>query len=402
MQNIRLLLVDDEMNFLNTIAKRMKKRGVTAELASSAEQCLSILENQPFDVVVSDVKMPGMDGIYLLKQIKEKYSETEVILLTGHASTQDGVEGIKAGAFDYLTKPIELEHLLGKIQQAYDKIMYKQEKKKEAEYRAKLEQQMIVTERLASIGTLATGVAHEINNPLAIIKEAAGYMGQLLNKKEAEGFTYKKQFELGISKVETGVDRARRITHKLLGFVKKNESVSSDVDLKELLSEVFELLNREALFKDIQMVQDTGDSPFIIRTDPYQLRQVLLNLVTNAIHATCAHGTITVGLKQDVDNWVIITVTDTGEGIARENLKKIFDPFFSTKSPGQGTGLGLFVSNNIMRKLGGTIDVESRLGQGTTFFVRLPRQMKIDPAGANQNNVSENIESRYNDNKCKI
>jgi two-component system, NtrC family, sensor kinase len=215
MQNIRLLLVDDETSFLNTIAKRMRKRGITVELATSGEQCLSVLKNQPFDVVVSDVKMPGMDGINLLKQIKDKYPYTEVILLTGQASTQDGVDGIKAGAFDYLTKPVELEHLLGKIQQAFDKILYTHEKKKEAEFRAKIEQQMIVTERLASIGTLATGVAHEINNPLAIIKEAAGYMGQLLKKKEAEDFPYKKQFELGISKVETGIDRARRITHKL-------------------------------------------------------------------------------------------------------------------------------------------------------------------------------------------
>lgn len=385
MENIRLLLVDDERSFLDTIAKRLKKRGITANLAYSAEECLSSLENQPFDVVVSDVKMPGMDGIFLLKQIKEKYPDTEVILLTGHASTQDGVDGIKSGAFDYLTKPVELEHLLGKIQQAFDKILYKIEKRKEAEYRAKIEQQMLVAERLASIGTLATGVAHEINNPLAIIKEAAGYMGQLLKKKEADDFAYKKQFELGISKVETGIDRARRITHKLLGFVKKNESVASDIDVKELLSEVFELLQREAMYKDIEMIQDTGDAPFVIRTDPYQLRQVFLNLVTNAIHATGTHGKIAVRLEQEANNMVLITVTDTGEGIAKENLKKIFDPFFSTKSPGQGTGLGLFVSNNIMRKLGGTIDVESRLGQGTTFFVRLPRQMNIDLGHQNQN-----------------
>jgi two-component system, NtrC family, sensor kinase len=401
MQNIRLLLVDDETSFLNTIAKRMKKRGIHPELATSGEQCLSILETKPIDVVVSDVKMPGMDGISLLKQIKEKHCDIEVIFLTGEASTQDGVEGIKTGAFDYLTKPIELEHLLGKIQQAFDKIMYKHEKKREAEYRAKLEQQMIVTERLASIGTLATGVAHEINNPLAIIKEAAGYMGQLLKKKEAEDFAFKKQFELGISKVETGIDRARRITHKLLGFVKKNESISSDVDVKELLNEVFELLQREAVFKDIQMVPDTGDASFIIRTDPYQLRQVLLNLVANAIHATGTHGTITVSLKQDGDNMVVITVMDTGEGIAKENLKKIFDPFFSTKCPGQGTGLGLFVSNNIMRKLGGTIEVESRLGQGTTFFVRIPRQMNIELSGADPNYL-ENIENQNNDTKIKI
>ena len=388
MQNIRLLLVDDERSFLNTIAKRMKKRGISAELAYSGEQCLEMLENQPFDVVVSDVKMPGMDGICLLKHIKQKYPDIEVILLTGHASTQDGVDGIKSGAFDYLTKPIELEHLLSKVEQAFDKILYRHEKKKEAEYRAKIEQQMIVTERLASIGTLATGVAHEINNPLAIIKEAAGYMGQLLKKKEAEDFAYRKQFELGISKVEAGIDRARRITHKLLGFVKKNESVASDVDVRELLSEVFELLRQEAQYKDIQMVQDTGELPFVIRTDPYQLRQVLLNLVTNAIHATGNHGKITVGLEREDNNMVLITVTDTGVGIAKENLKKIFDPFFSTKSPGQGTGLGLFVSNNIMRKLGGSINVESRLGQGTTFFVRLPTQMDIALCRISQNDDS--------------
>jgi two-component system, NtrC family, sensor kinase len=181
----------------------------------------------------------------------------------------------------------------------------------------------------------------------------------------------------------------------LLGFVKKNESVSSDVDVKELLNEVFELLQREALFKDIQMVLDTGDLPFIIRTDPYQLRQVLLNLVANAIHATGTNGIITVGLKPDGDNMLVITVRDTGEGIAKENLKKIFDPFFSTKSPGQGTGLGLFVSNNIMRKLGGAIEVESRLGQGTTFFVRLPRQMNIDFGETNQNDPLENLKCQH-------
>jgi two-component system, NtrC family, sensor kinase len=394
MQNIRLLLVDDERDFLNAMAKRMKKRGIPSDLAASGEECLSILKHQQFDVIVTDVKMAGINGICLLKQIKEKYPDIEVILLTGNASTQDGVEGIKSGAFDYLIKPVELEHLLGKIQQAYDKILYKLDKKREAEYRAKIEQQMIVTERLASIGTLATGVAHEINNPLAIIKEAAGYMGQLLKKKEAEDFVYKKQFELGISKVEAGIDRARCITHKLLGFVKKNESISLDVDVKELLGEVFELLHPEALFKDIQMVLDTGISPVFIQSDPYQLRQVLLNLVANAIHATGPHGIITVGLKPDSDDMLVITVTDTGEGIAKENLKKIFDPFFSTKSPGQGTGLGLFVSNNIIRKLGGTIEVESRLGQGTTFFVRVPRQLRLDFGEKDQNDQLEKL-------KCK-
>ncbi len=385
MQKIRLLLVDDETNFLNILAKRLKKRGITPELAANAEQCLSIIDNQPIDVVVTDVKMPDMDGLQLVKTIKSKYPDIEVILLTGHASTRDGIEGIKAGAFDYLTKPVEIEQLLEKIHQAFEKVFQKQEKRRLAEFQAKIEQQMIVTERLASLGTLATGVAHEINNPLAIIKEAAGYLGQLLKKKDMEDFTYKEQFEKGISKIETGIERARLITHKLLGFVKKSETSSlSKVDLKELVTEVFELLQREASFKNIQMILDTNESPFIIHSDPYQLRQVLLNLLTNAIHASGIDGKITITVKYEEENTVVIAIEDTGEGIPKENLKKIFDPFFSTKCPGQGTGLGLFVSNNIIRKLGGMIEVESRLGQGTCFYVKLPQKVINDSELAKQ------------------
>ena len=116
-KSIRLLIVDDEDTFRRTIAKRLQKRGISIEEAGSGEECLSILEEKPMDVVVLDVKMPGMNGIEVLRHVRERYPETEVILLTGHASTQDGVGGIKAGAFDYLTKPVELEHLLGKIKQ---------------------------------------------------------------------------------------------------------------------------------------------------------------------------------------------------------------------------------------------------------------------------------------------
>jgi DNA-binding response OmpR family regulator len=112
MENIRLLLVDDEEEFRRTITKRLKRRGIAPEQAGTGEECLSILEKSPMDVVVLDVKMPGMNGIETLHHIKEKYPKTEVIMLTGHATTQDGVDGIKTGAFDYLTKPIELEHLL--------------------------------------------------------------------------------------------------------------------------------------------------------------------------------------------------------------------------------------------------------------------------------------------------
>ena len=134
LETIRLLLVDDEEHFRNLLAKRLGKRGITVLQASDGRICLDLLAGNPMDVVVMDVKMPGMDGIETLRAVKEKHPQTEIILLTGQANTDDGVKGIKAGAFDYLGKPIEFEHLLAKIGQAYQK-MQQEERVRKAEAR---------------------------------------------------------------------------------------------------------------------------------------------------------------------------------------------------------------------------------------------------------------------------
>lgn len=371
MEHTRILLVDDESDFRTTIAKRLIKRGMEVEQAGSGEESLAVLKDKPVDVVILDVKMPGMGGIETLHQIKENYPKIEVIMLTGHATTQDGVDGIKTGAFDYLTKPIELEQLLGKVRQAHEKILREDEKAKEAEFRTKMEQQMIATERLASLGTLAAGVAHEINNPLAIIKECAGWMKSILQKEEMAKIPRKEDFEKALGKIENGVERARRITHELLGSVKQNESVLSRVDLEELINEAIILIKDEAAGRNVQVNNRVDSKDSVIWSDPYKLRQVLLNLLTNAVHATGSGGSITVDLERSGDG-VELTIQDTGEGIPKENLARIFEPFFSTKPTGKGTGLGLFVSRSIIEKLGGEISVESKLGQGTRFCIRLP------------------------------
>ncbi|OQX21748.1 MAG: hybrid sensor histidine kinase/response regulator [Desulfobacteraceae bacterium IS3] len=377
MENIRILLVDDEADFRSAIARRLNKRGISAEQAGSGEECLNILKNITPDVIVSDVKMPGMNGLELLRLIRQDYPNTEVILLTGHASPHDGVEGIKSGAFDYLTKPLEFEQLVSKITQAYEKIQRREEKKREAILRDKMEQQMIITERLASLGTLATGVAHEINNPLAIIKESAGWMQLILKKEELAQMPRKADFEKALGKIESGVERARRITHQLLGFVQKNDSVLSEVNLKQLLEESVELVKREAADKDIEIRTDFSPAVKNIWSDPYQLRQVFINLINNAIHATPKQGKITLKLDAAGKD-VFIQVKDTGEGIPKENMMRIFEPFFSTKSPGKGTGLGLFVTRGIIDKLGGKIELESQVGQGTVFSITLPQYHELE------------------------
>jgi two-component system NtrC family sensor kinase len=380
LKQISLLLVEDEAEFRNTLAKRLLKRGLPSLQAPDGETCLAMLAKQPVDVVVMDVMMPGISGIDALFKIKKRYHETEVILLTGNANTQDGVAGIKSGAFDYLTKPVEFEHLLGKIVQAYDKIISDRAQKTAKEYKARVEQQMIATERLAALGTLAAGVAHEINNPLAIINESAGYLKTVLHKKELDGIPYRASFDKALEKIETSVKRARTITHQLLADVGKNEPVLAEIDIQALVNETFQLIHRDAEKKGIRVNLEADQNQRTLWADPNQIRQVLINLLNNAIHATGQEGEIRVRL-QSTDTGASLDIIDSGTGIPKENLDRIFEPFFSTKAPGKGTGLGLFVSRDIVEKFGGKLTVESKLGEGTCFRIRIPNQDRYSNDG---------------------
>ncbi|MBU0992076.1 MAG: response regulator [Proteobacteria bacterium] len=364
--------MDDEKSFIETIEKRLKKRGFAPYLAESGKKCLEILKDSTIHIVVSDVKMPGIGGIDLLKKIKQDYPAIEVILLTGHANPNDGVEGIKQGAFDYLTKPIELEHLIGKINQAWDKIQRIKEKKEEEAFRERMKKQLIANERLASLGTLSAGVAHEINNPLAIIKESAGWMNTIISGMNLSTVPRLNDLKTAIDKIEKSVERARRITHQLLSSVKKQDTALSEIRLNEFLQETIHLVKRSLPEKNIKMSLDTRHTDGILWTDPYQLRQILINLFTNSARAISNEGWIDLTVA-DTGDLVSISLKDNGEGIAYENLEKIFEPFFTTRAPGEGTGLGLFITRGIVEKLGGKIEVESQVGEGALFTLVLPK-----------------------------
>jgi len=201
-------------------------------------------------------------------------------------------------------------------------------------------------------------------------------MKLLLKKEELADMPRRADFENALGKIEKGVDRAKRITHQLLGFARKSDTVVAEIDLEELTREAFSLVHREAANKDItlEVTKEGGDAdvPVLLWSDAYRLRQVLVNLLTNAIHATGSGGRVVISLNGDKDD-VRLAIQDTGQGIPKENLERIFEPFFSTKAPGEGTGLGLFVTRGIVEELGGAIEVKSRLGEGSTFKVVLPR-----------------------------
>jgi signal transduction histidine kinase len=369
----RILIVDDESGFRETLARRLEKRGAVINQAGNGIEALASLAQEPVDVVLLDVKMPGMDGLAVLERIRQEHPDTEVILITGNVNTNEGVAGIKAGAFDYLTKPIEIEHLVGKIRQAFDKLVRSQEQEREARFRVRMEQQLIAADRLAALGTLSAGTAHEINNPLAIINDAAGWLKSRAAKDGSISDAMRKDLDLALGKIESSVKRARRITHQLLSFARSADTMTKEFNLSDLAVEVVELTRKTAAECQADVSAACEVKDMRIWSDPYQVRQVLINLVSNGLQAVAPGGRVEMiitGNEKDA----IAVVRDDGPGIPPENLEKIFEPFFTTKPPGEGTGLGLSVSRGIIEKLGGRIEVESKLGKGTLFKVVLPRK----------------------------
>jgi two-component system, NtrC family, sensor kinase len=239
--------------------------------------------------------------------------------------------------------------------------------------KASLNASLTQSSKMASLGKMAAGVAHEINNPLAIIKEKAGWMHDLLGEEDIKASPNFKEFEDAIAKIEYHVTRAKDVTHRLLGFARRMDPIHEDVNINEVISQTITFLQNEARYRAIEI--HTGfqkDLPFVA-SDSAQLQQVFLNIIDNAIDAIGKDGNIHIRTMAVHDpREVIITIKDSGPGIPKEKLDKIFDPFFTTKKVGEGTGLGLTISFSIIQKLGGRIKVESEEGHGATFIISLP------------------------------
>jgi two-component system NtrC family sensor kinase len=240
--------------------------------------------------------------------------------------------------------------------------------------KAKSDDMVVQSSKMAALGKMAAGIAHEINNPLAIIGEKAGWMKDLLEKEEIQKSENWEEFEDCIRKIERQVERTRTITHRLLRFGRRMEPTQEMVDINNILSETLTFLEAEALNRDIKIVSDLGSQLPRITTDSAQLQQVFLNIVDNAIDAVGKGGLIHIktGYDQSKNGDIFVEIHDNGPGISKDALSKIFDPFFTTKGPAEGTGLGLSISYSIVEKLGGKITVQSEEGKGTTFVIYVP------------------------------
>nr|MBF0220711.1 two-component sensor histidine kinase [Desulfobulbaceae bacterium] len=226
------------------------------------------------------------------------------------------------------------------------------------------------TDKLASIGRLAAGVGHEINNPLAIIDQKSGLMTDLL--AFSEEFKHKEKLIQSINGIQKAVERCKVITHRLLGFARRMDVVFEQIDINDLLREVLGFLEREAIYNRIHFELVFADDLPMVFSDRGQLQQIFLNITNNAIDAIGMDGEVVIATSLSDEGLVDVCIKDTGPGMSSELMKRIFDPFFTTKEAGMGTGLGLSITYGLVKKLGGNISVDSEVGRGSTFNVSLP------------------------------
>lgn len=235
-----------------------------------------------------------------------------------------------------------------------------------------LDEKLVQSQKLASIGELSAGIGHEINNPLAIISQETEWMQHLLKQIGERDPKEVAELQDSLKEVLRQVDRCREITQNLLDFARKKEPVFQEVNVNKLIDDLSRLVEKETIRYHIEIRKDFQQDLPLVHTDAPSLRQVVLNLLTNATHAIEKDGRIRIATQRSENGSVDIIVEDTGCGIPKDHLIKIFDPFFTTKPEGKGTGLGLSICHGIVDKLGGRISVSSEVGKGSTFVVTLP------------------------------
>jgi two-component system NtrC family sensor kinase len=477
-----ILLVDDEADLREVLNISLSDTGYKVMTAENGTQALNILNDNDIPVVVTDIKMPGIDGIELLRKIKSKNPEAEVIMLTGHGDLELAIKSLKHEATDFITKPINDDALEMALQRAFEKIQMRQKLKEYQRNRAMYDlfineliqedvmiigsdyrildinetllkklglereeavgrycyevthrqsvpcsgehhkcpleetlktrkptkethihkdkdnknvyysisaypffengdligaielsrdittdinsrQAMMQKDKLASIGRLSAGVAHEINNPLTTILTTA-----MLIQEDIDP-TNPMYEELQTITNETL--RCRKIVASLLDFARQTKPAKKHHNINDIIKECIRLTRKQAEFKDVQIEKALSKEVPELLLDKEQIQQALINLILNATDATDPGGKITISTNfLSDDHFVDIKVSDTGKGIAAEVVDKIFEPFFTTREI--GTGLGLAITHGIIGRHGGEIRVQSQPDQGTTFTIRLP------------------------------
>jgi signal transduction histidine kinase len=393
---MKILIADDESVSRRLLQNYLEKWGYEVTAARDGAEAWHLFEDGLFPMVITDWIMPELDGPGLVRRIRASARPGYVyaILLTAKSQKEDLVEGMEAGADDFLTKPFDRDELRVRLR-AGERIIRLEQNLREAQAA------LIQTEQLTSLGRLAAGVAHEINNPVCFVinniavlrRDVQAAMSVLDTYGEGRATLSKSEPDLAarLARLEAetdlpylrenvgrifdssaeGLGRIRAIVQNLRDFARLDEAQYKDVDLNTALQSTLVALGHELDQKAIRVQTDLQELP-LVACHPGKINQVLLNILLNAIQASAHEGLIEVHTLPHQAEAVLVEIEDHGGGISPEHLPHIFEPFFTTKPVGGGTGLGLSVSYGIVRDHGGALEVESTVGRGSLFRIRLP------------------------------
>jgi two-component system NtrC family sensor kinase len=397
-----ILVADDDPANRQTLAGLLNLLGHRVTVAENGRHALTFLHQTPFDLVLLDVVMPYMDGISALKKIKSDPSlrEMPVIMVSGLDEVASVVRCLEAGAEDYLTKPLDPVILTARINAWLEKKRLRDGERRRAEELERALQELktaqdrlIAHEKLASLGALTAGIAHEIRNPLNFVTNFAQLAVELVRELRqglpdatAETAECLQALEQNVAKIEEHGRRADRIVESMLLHARSQPGQRQKIDLNTLVTESVNLAYHGLRGQDpslhvaIDMDLDRTLAPLVV--SPQDLSRVVLNLMNNALYAA-HHKRRTAGADfqprvvartREGGETVELRIWDNGEGIAPELHEKIFAPFFTTKPAGAGTGLGLSIGYDIVVQMHkGTLRVESEPGRYAEFIVTLPR-----------------------------
>ncbi len=385
----RILIIEDAETMREFLDTLLSYEGYGEVLiVEDGAKGIELLKAEPFDLVITDLSMPGLDGYQVMEYVHNNHPETLVIVITAYGSIESVTEALRQGAFDYVTKPFETEVILASIERALEKIRLEKEAREKTEQIAGLFEQtqeqlaalqqaqteLLRSARMAAVGELADGVAHEINNPLTVI---LGTIQLLLRRSGLDARTISD-----LDKVEQETQRIADIVKNFIDFARPDSTeVYSPLDVNQLLQEILSLLDSRLTSQGVHLVKKFGPNlPPVLGHDG-QLRQTFYHIIINSLEAMSLMEApptghwlkVTTGMLSN--QAVEIIIADTGYGIQKKDLDSIFEVGFTTKieeGTVRGLGMGLFIAYNIIQAHHGTIDAESEAGKGTIFKIILP------------------------------
>jgi signal transduction histidine kinase len=382
---LRLLLVEDSEDDAELVTAELRQGGYDVDVlrVETAEEMTAALRAGGRDIVISDYALPTFSAPAAFKALREVGVDLPFIMVSGTVGEEVAVELMRIGVHDFVLKG-NLRRLTSVVERELRDAAMRRDQ-------GQIRQQLMISERMASVGTLAAGVAHEINNPLSVVvgnlEFVAGDLRQVgelvagLGKRESPAIAAAieqigarlAEIAPSLQDAQQAADRVRVIVRDLRLFSRADEEVRGPVDVRRVLDSSLSMARNEIRHR-AQVQRDYGEVAPVDGNEA-RLGQVFLNLIVNAAQALpegrTAENRIVVSTRSD-DGRVIVDISDTGSGIPPEVLPRIFDVFFTTKPIGVGTGLGLAICHRIVSGMGGSITVDSRVGAGTTVRVTLP------------------------------